>query len=140
LYTVTIQLSSINAERLAENLPPKVQFNVNLSLPSSNPYRRENQYIIPFTFTVSSMPPLVQIILKGNAIVLTTSRSELDKLDKDIRNKKIPPPIIQAIFTNMLAESILLSRSLGVPPPIPGLPQIQPQKPGRESGAPTTVI
>ncbi len=140
MYTVTIQLSSINAERLAENLPPKVQFNVNLSLPSSNPYRRENQYIIPFTFTVSSMPPLVQIVLKGNAIVLTTSRSELDKLDKDIKNKKIPPPIIQAIFTNMLAESILLSRSLGVPPPIPGLPQMQAQKPGRESGAPTTVI
>lgn len=141
MFTVSVQLSSINAERLSENLPPKMQFNVNLALPSSNPYRRNNQYIIPFTFTVSSMPPVVQIVLKGNAIVITTSKNELDKLEKDIRNKKIPSPIVQAIFTNMLAESILLSRSLGVPPPLPGLPQFQSQKPrDKISQQPSTVI
>ncbi|ABN70076.1 conserved hypothetical protein [Staphylothermus marinus F1] len=141
MFTVSVQLSSINAERLSENLPPKIQFNVNLALPASNPYRRNNQYLIPFTFTVSSMPPVVQIVLKGNAIVITTNKNELEKLEKDIRNKKIPPPIVQAVFTNMLAESILLTRSLGVPPPLPGLPQIQPMQSRDKIGQqPSTVI
>ncbi len=144
MFTITIQLTSINAEKLSETLPPKLQFNVNLAIPSGNPFRRDNQLIVPFTFTISSIPPVVQIVLKGNAVVISSDKKELENIEKDIREKKMPQPLIQAVFTNMLAESVILSRSLGVPPPLPGMPQLQPQQ-GKQPGekhkfTPNTVI
>ncbi len=132
MFTISIQLSSISAEKLAPSLPPKIEFNVNLALPSAEPVKRGKQYIIPFTFTVSSTPPVVQIILRGNALVIAEKEDDLKKLENDIRNKKMPGSIVQAIFTNAIAESILISRSLGIPPPLPGLPQLMQMKVGGE--------
>ncbi len=122
MINVSIQLTSITAERLAETIPPKLNFNINLALPSSKPYFQDNKFTIPFTFTVTTLPPLVNITLKGRALI-TGERKELEKIEKDIKNKKIPQPIIQTVFMNMIAESIILSRSLGTPPPVPGIPQ-----------------
>ncbi|MCD6301216.1 MAG: hypothetical protein J7L82_04015 [Staphylothermus sp.] len=144
MFTITIQLTSINAEKLSETLPPKIQFGVNLAIPSGNPFRRNNQLVVPFTFTVSTIPPVAQIVLKGNAVVISNDKKELEKMEKNIREKKMPQPLLQAVFTNMLAESVILSRSLGVPPPLPGMPQLQSQQ-GKQSGekhkfTPNTVI
>jgi len=125
LQTIAIQFTSISAERLAMMLPPRIDFSVNIAIPSSEPIRRENQYMIPFTFTVSSTPPVVQITLKGIVLVSSDKRSELDKIEEELTKKKqVPPPIIQAVFVNALAEVILLSRSLALPPPIPIPPQL----------------
>ncbi|MCD6196099.1 MAG: hypothetical protein J7J82_04865 [Staphylothermus sp.] len=133
MFTITIQLTSISAERLSETLPPKLQFNVNLAIPSGNPFKRDNQLIVPFTFTISSIPPVVQIVLKGNAVVISSDKNELGKIEKDIREKKMPQHLLQGVFINMLAESVILSRSLGVPPPLPGMPQLQPHQ-GKQLG------
>lgn len=122
MYVISIQLSSINAEKLSNTLPPRINFNVNLALPSSEPIRKGNQHIIPFTFTVASNPPVIQIVLKGIAIVSAHNKEDADKLDKNIKKKQIPSSIVQAVFVNALAETILLSRSLGIPPPLP-IPQ-----------------
>ncbi|MET1160749.1 MAG: hypothetical protein ABWW65_07300 [Thermoprotei archaeon] len=120
---MSIQFNSINAEKLVASLPPKIEFSINLTLPSGEPVRRGTQYHLPFIFSVSTKPPVIQIMLKGIAIVMS-SGDELDKLDKDVRARKIPSPIIQAILVNSIAESIILARSLGVPPPVPVPPQL----------------
>lgn len=124
MYNIAIQLTSISAEKLSQTIPPRMNFNANLTLPASEPVRKNKHFIIPFTFTITSTPPVVQIVLKGNVIVTSDSENELKKLSEDIESKKIPPPIIQAVFVNSIAESILLSRALGSPPPVPGLPQL----------------
>jgi len=128
LITVSVQLTSINAERLTDSIPQKIQFNINLALPSNPPYHQESKLIIPFTFTLSSMPPVVQIILKGNAIVISDNKEELKNIEKDLKKKNVPPMIVQAVFTAMISESIIISRSLGTPPPIPGLPPMPTQQ------------
>jgi hypothetical protein len=138
MINISIQLTSITAERLAENIPPKLNFNINLALPSSKPYFQDKKFIIPFTFTATTLPPLVNITLKGRAIIAGESR-ELEKMEKDIKNKKIPQPLVQTVFMNMIAESIILSRSLGTPPPIPGIPAQPPQQLKKEKG-PGTII
>lgn len=124
LLNIAIQFISISAERLSQVVPPQINFNVNLTLPSSEPVKKTRQFIIPFVFTISSTPPVVQIVLKGNVIVTSDSDSEFKKLSEDIESRKIPPPIVNVVFVNSVAESILLSRSLGLPPPIPSLPQL----------------
>ncbi len=144
MITVSVQLTSINAERLTDSIPQKIQFNINLALPSNPPYHQESKLIIPFTFTLSSMPPVVQIILKGNAIVISDNKEELKNIEKDLKKKNVPPMIVQAVFTAMISESIIISRSLGTPPPIPGLPPmpVQQGKDERKSQgfSPGTVI
>jgi hypothetical protein len=140
MINVSVQLTSINAERLSDSLPPSLNFNVNLALPSGNPYMQDNRFVIPFTFTVTTLPPLVNITLKGRAIVFSDDTGEMKRIESDVRKKKIPAPILQAVFINMIAESILISRSLGTPPPLPGIPGItQPPKHEKKPGPGTFI-
>jgi len=61
--------------------------------------------------------------IKGNAFV-TGEKGEVDKVLKDYEQKKPPAPIIiQSISNVVFIESVLISRTLNIPPPIP-LPQI----------------
>jgi len=53
-------------------------------------------------------------------------------IDEHKQNRPLPVAIIQAVSSIAMAEAILLSKSLGIPPPLPpmGLPpeQIQAQQ------------
>jgi hypothetical protein len=71
--------------------------------------------------------------LKGKAYVLG-DKSELEQLYKEYEEKKPPPPIVlQSISNVVFIESVMISRTLNVPPPIP-LPLIgQAQQQGKKS-------
>ncbi len=139
MFTFTIRLTSISAEKLAEIIPQKIQFQINLTIPSSQPYRRGQSLVVPFVYSLSTIPPTVQITLKGEAYVTSNDQKKLASLEKDIREKRMPPMIFQAVFQHLMAEVIILSRSLGVPPPIP-IPQ--PPQPGKheKSGQTYNII
>ena len=126
LLTVSVRFTSISAERLVTSLPPRIQFSINLTVPASEPFRKENQYILPFVFSIASTPPVVQFTFKGQAVVVSGDEKEITELEKGVRSKKLPMPVMQAILTNSIAEAIVLARSLGVPPPLP-MP-LQPQQ------------
>uniref|UniRef100_A0A7C4JKU6 Uncharacterized protein n=1 Tax=Staphylothermus marinus TaxID=2280 RepID=A0A7C4JKU6_STAMA len=133
MIPISIQLVGISAERLSQAIPPRVDFSINLTLPSGEIMRKGNQVTIPFVFTVMSTPPIVQITLKGSVMVSASSESDAKKLEEDIVNKKMPLPIVQAVMAYALADTVYLSRSLGLPPPIPQLTppqQVQDSKQG----------
>ena len=68
-------------------------------------------------------PSIAQISLKGSAYI-SDEIPEIEKILKDHHEKKPPPPlIVQSISNVVFIESILISRTLKIPPPIP-LPQI----------------
>jgi hypothetical protein len=61
---------------------------------------------------------------------LMSEKAEISRMIDEHKQKKPPPvAIIQAVSSFAMAEAILLSKSLGIPPPLPpmGLPleQIQ---------------
>jgi hypothetical protein len=61
--------------------------------------------------------------LKGNAYVVG-NKDEVNQVLKDYEQKKPPAPIIMQSISNVVfIESVFISRSLNIPPPIP-LPQI----------------
>ena len=89
---------------------------------------------VPFVLTINYNPSIAQMSLKGKAYV-TGEKSELDKLYKEYEEKKPPPPVIlQSISNVVFLESVVISRTLNIPPPIP-LPQIgqAQQPPGKKS-------
>ncbi len=135
-FGISVHLVSINAERLSEALPPQVQFQINLQVPSSPPFRRDEVVVIPFTFTISSIPPVVQISLKGQAFFIPKDKEGRKLRDEILEKKKVPQPIVQAIFSNAIADVIVISRSLGVPPPLPPLQIPQQRKPPEQRYTP----
>ena len=118
-------------------LPP-VQINTNLNLTGMEK-RPDDSIEVPFILTINFNPSIAQISLKGKAYVIG-DKGEVDKIYKEFEEKKPPPPVVvQSVSNVAFVESILISRTLNLPPPIP-LPQIPeakaPEKPsGRDYSA-----
>jgi hypothetical protein len=121
---VNVFLNNVSAERFWEikrPLPP-VKIATNLNLISINK-SSENELEVPFVFTINYNPAVAQINFKGKAHV-AGKKEELKKIADAYKDKKAPPPvIIQTISNVVFLESVLISRTLHIPPPIP-LPRV----------------
>jgi hypothetical protein len=124
MLRVNIVVSSISAERywdIHKPVPP-IQINTNINVVGMEK-KQDASLDVPFVLTIVYNPSIAQMTLKGNAYVIG-EREEVDKVLKDYEQKKPPAPIIiQSISNVVFVESILISRTLNIPPPVP-LPQI----------------
>ena len=101
---------------------PPVQIATNLNLVGVNK-SREDLLEVPFVFVISYNPAVAQINVKGKAHV-RGEKEELEKIYTAYGEKKAPLPIIVQTISNVVfLESVLLSRTLNIPPPIP-LPKV----------------
>ncbi len=124
MLRVNVFMTQISAERLWEverPLPTQVQIAVNINILDLE--RRSDSTIeAPFVFAVGFTPSIAQINLRGRAQIIGESE-EVNKLLDEHKQQKPPPAIIvQTISNAAMAESIILSRTIGVPPPLPPLP------------------
>ncbi len=136
MLRVVVQVTNLTGERYwgyETPLPAQVQIAVNINIVGLD-QKGESQAEAPFVFTVNYTPSIAQLSVKGRAQV-NGDKSEISKMiDEHRQNKPPPSPVIQAVSSIALAEAILLSKSLGVPPPLPpiGVPpeqmQIGPKK------------
>jgi hypothetical protein len=124
MIRVNVSLTTISAERfwdIRKPIPP-IQIGTNINIVGMKK-KSETSLEIPFVLVINYNPSIAQISLKGSAYV-SGSESEIEKVLKDHEKKKPPPPlVVQSISNVVFIESILISRTLNIPPPIP-LPQI----------------
>jgi len=129
MVKVNVSISNVSADRfwdIRKPIPP-IQINTNLNLVGVE-RKSENSLEVPFVLTINYNPSIAQISLKGKAYVIG-DKNEIEKVYKDYEEKKPPPPvIIQSISNVVFIESVVISRTLNIPPPIP-LPQIPQTKP-----------
>jgi len=123
---VAVQVTNLSGERYwayDTPLPPQVQIAVNINIVGLD-QKTESTVEAPFVFTVSYAPSIAQLSVKGKAQV-TGDRSEVVEMTEE-HEKNRPPPqqVIQAVSSIALAEVIIMSKTLGIPPPLPpiGLP------------------
>ena len=136
MVNVRVFVKNISAENFWEiGKPiPSVQIATNLNVVGINK-KGEDMLEVPFVFTINYTPGVAQISLKGKSHV-KGSKEELKQIIKDHKEKKPPPPIIlQSISNVVFLESVLICRSLNIPPPIP-LPKIGPA-PQKKRSEPT---
>lgn len=123
MLRVNVSIINVSAERFwdfKKPIPP-IQINTNLNMVGME--RFEDTLEVPFVLTISYNPSVAQISLKGKAYV-AGDKGELEKIYKEYEEKKPPPQIIvQSVSNVSFIESVLISRTLNIPPPIP-LPQI----------------
>ncbi len=124
MLRVNVVISSISAERywdIRKPIPP-IQINTNINV--VNIEKKPDETLeVPFVLSIAYNPSIAQLTIKGNAYV-NGEKGEVDKVLKDYEQKKPPAQIIiQSISNVVFLESVLISRTLNIPPPIP-LPQI----------------
>jgi hypothetical protein len=129
MIRVNVSITNVSADRfwdIRKPIPP-IQINTNLNLVGMEK-KSEDSLEVPFVLTINYNPSIAQINLKGRAYV-AGDKSEIEKVYKEYEEKKPPPPVIvQSISNVVFTESVVISRTLNIPPPIP-LPQIPGTKP-----------
>jgi hypothetical protein len=130
MIRVNVAITNISAERfwdIRKPIPP-IQIGTNINIVGMEK-KPDGSLEVPFVLAINYNPSIAQISLKGNAYV-SGDKSEIGKILKDHEEKKPPPPlIVQSISNVVFIESVLISRTLNIPPPIP-LPQIPQAKAG----------
>ena len=137
MANVRVFITQLTGERLWDkdtSLPSQLQIAVNVNLLG---FERKSPDTIetPFVFTVSFTPSVAQISIKGRAQA-SGEQGELDRIMTDFKSQKPPPAMmVQAVTSVAIAEAIVISKTIGVPPPLPPLmsPQDQQPKSGPET-------
>jgi hypothetical protein len=129
MLRVNVSVTNISADRFwdIKKPIPQIQINTNLNLIGMEK-KSEDSLEVPFILTINYNPSIAQLSMKGKAYV-SGDKVELEKAYKDYEEKKPPPPVIvQSISNVVFIESVVISRALNIPPPIP-LPQIPEARP-----------
>jgi hypothetical protein len=127
MINVRVFVKSISAENFwdASKPIPPVQISTNLNVVGINK-KEENMIDVPFVFTINYAPAVAQINLKGISQVFGTPE-ELETIIQENKDKKPPPQVVlQSISNVVFLETVILCRTLNIPPPIP-LPKIPTQ-------------
>ncbi len=129
MIRVNVAVINISAERfwnIRKPIPP-IQIGTNINIVGMEK-KADGTLEVPFVLAINYNPSIAQISLKGSAYV-SGDKSEIDKVLKEYEEKKPPSQlIVQSISNVVFIESVLISRTLNIPPPIP-LPQIPQAKP-----------
>ncbi len=132
MLTVNVFVTSLSAERLwdvARPMPPQVHIAVNINLLGLEG-KSDVMAEAPFVFTVNFVPSVAQISIRGRAQINGESDEIRKMLDESKQQKPPPLAVVQAVSNASMAEAILLSKAMNVPPPLPPLPaQTQAAKP-----------
>ena len=128
MIRVNVAIKNISAERfwdIRKPVPP-IQIGTNINIVGME--KKPNRTLeVPFVLAINYNPSIAQISLRGSAYV-SGDEKNIEKALKDHEEKKPPPPlIVQSISNVVFIESVLISRTLNIPPPIP-LPQIPQSK------------
>jgi hypothetical protein len=124
LVKVNVFVTNMTGERLWEvekDLPAQIQIAVNINVLGIEE-QSDGSLRSPFVFTVNFTPAIAQISIKGRARI-QGEKDEMQKILQEQKEKKTPPAqILQAISSTAIAEAILISKTIGIPPPLPPLP------------------
>lgn len=136
MIRVNVFVHQLSAERFRDIGKPipqvKVETNLNVVGVES---KGEKLLEVPFVFTINYAPAVAQMSVKGKAHV-TGSKEELKKMYTAYAEKRpLPPIVVQSICNRVFVESILIARTLNIPPPIPlpRIPLMKKKKPSEPS-------
>ena len=129
---VSFRVESIRAERYSFEAPSQLNVNVNIMLGKLE--RRGKAYEASFVVKLEYTPPIASIEVKGVAHVVPTSDKEKKELEQSLKSKRTPPTIAASVYGYVFPVIALLSREVGLPPPIP-MPLPPPQQLRKDRGA-----
>jgi len=123
LPNLGFRIDGVRAERYS--LEPVPQLNINMNLMFGKPEKRDNNYVLGFVIKIDCNPPVASIDVKGVVMVSPINADEAKVLGEEFQKGSIPYPLILAVYSYALPIISLLSREMGLPPPVQPPPQTQ---------------
>lgn len=124
MQKVSVFVTNLSGERLWDverELPTQIQIAVNINMLGIEE-QADGSLQAPFVFTVNYTPAIAQISIRGRAKV-QGEKEEIQRILREHKEQKAPPPqVIQALSSTAIVEAILISKAIGIPPPLPPLP------------------
>ncbi len=131
---IKIFLTSISGERFWDvdvPPPPQLQIGVNINVLDMK-QKSESSAEVPFILTVQYTPSMGQLTAKGRAGIDGTAE-EIAQLKSGVQTNQLPTMVVQAVSSFVMGELVILSKSLGLPPPLPPMvPQTQLTQEGQQ--------
>lgn len=118
---VQVQVTNLTGERYwgyDTPLPAQVQIAININIIG---VERKNDSLVeaPFVFTVNYAPSIAQMSVKGRAQISGDRIEVAQVVEENKKNKPPPTSVIQAVSSTAMAEAIVMSKTLSIPPPLP---------------------
>jgi len=125
MLNVKVSVAGYSADRFwdpEKQFPPNLQIAVNINLADFS-QKTEDSAEVPFIFTVNYVPSIGQLMSKGR-VHLSGDKSALQGIKDGLKKNQLPAVVVQAIWASTLGELSVISKSMGLPPPLPpiGLP------------------
>jgi len=127
MLNVKVAVTSYSAERFwdpEKQFPPNLQIAVNINLADFS-QKGEDSAEVPFILTINYVPSVGQLMSKGR-VYLSGDKGALQEMREGLKKNKLPGPVVQAVWASTLGELSVISKSMGLPPPLPpvSLPQM----------------
>ena len=120
---VNVYITQISGERfwrVDEPIPPQIQVAINVNILGIE-RRSDETAEAPFIFSVNFNPSIAHITIRG-AGRISGNKGEIGKLLEGHKEGRPPPiEVVQAVSGAAMAEAIVVSKTIGIPPPLPPL-------------------
>ncbi|MEM2217695.1 MAG: hypothetical protein QW760_00155 [Thermofilaceae archaeon] len=131
---LSFQVESIRAERYNFEAISQLGINVNIMLGKLE--KSQPGYRLSFVVKLEYSPPIASIDVKGLANITPSNEEECNSLENGVKSGQAPPAIAASIYSYLFPIIALLSREIGLPPPVP-MPVSAPQP---EKGEPKGYV
>ncbi len=122
MVEVEVLVKSVEATRLSEEARDEasVTFDVGASLSETD--HQAGQFTLKYSITIASQPPIAKMDVAGTTRI-TGDEKEIEEMLRS-PDQNTPPPVFMAIYQKVYAILYLLSGSLKIPYPSPGLMKV----------------
>jgi hypothetical protein len=119
MVEVEVLVKTVEATRLTEESPEDASASFDVAASLAETDHQSGQFTLKYSITITSQPAIVKMDVTGTARI-TGDEFEIAELLKT-SDKSTPPPVFMNIYQKVYAMFYLLSGSLKVPYPSPGL-------------------
>lgn len=133
---LAFRIDSIRADRYGFEAVQQLSVNMNITLGKLE--RVGQAYATSFLIKVEYAPPVASVEIKGAVQATPLNEEEKSDLEKGVASGQPPPQLVASIFSYVLPVLALLTREIGLPPPVP-LPLPAPQQPEGKRPPPSYV-
>jgi hypothetical protein len=122
MVEVDVLVKNVEATRLTEGARDDVPVTFDVSASLTETEREPGQISLKFGISIAAQPPVAKIEVGGTAKV-TGEEAEIESI-LTVKDQDSTPPIFMTIYQKVYAVLYLLSGSLKIPYPSPGLMKV----------------
>ena len=122
MVELEVLVKNVEASRLSEEARDEASVTFDVAASLSEVDHQAGQFTLKYSIAITSQPPVARMDVAGTARI-TGEETEIQELLKS-PTANTPPPVFMSIYQKVYAILYLLSGSLKIPYPSPGLMKV----------------